>query len=323
MELGNAVESVAAESPPNATDRAVSNSRWPAVLGGVLTLAMVIGLGRELLQSGLGGLLDQVPTNPFYYLAFAGLYLASPVGDYLIFKHLWRVPRTALSALIRKRIANEVVLGYSGDAYFYAWARRHAKRLSLSAPFSTVKDVTILSAIAGNAFTLLLIFATLPFAYRVMSTTQAHMLAVLAAVTCLSSLPFLLFRRKVFSLPRHELRWVFLAHLVRITVGTVFVAATWATALPGVALGIWLLLAAARLLVLRLPLVPNKDLLFANVAILLIGRNPDLVSTIAFTAALTLAVHVAVMAWFGLKALLDARRRAAMNESSAPAIEPS
>lgn len=315
------MESVAADPPLTAADRAVSNSRWPAVLGGVLTLAMVIGLGRELLQSGLRGLLDHVPTNPFYYLAFAGLYMASPVGDYVIFKHLWRVPRTALSALVRKRIANEVVLGYSGDAYFYAWARRHSRRLSLTAPFGTVKDVTILSAIAGNAFTLLMIAGTLPFAYRVMSTTQAHLLALLAAVTCLSSLPFLLFRRKVFSLPRPELRWVFVAHLIRLTVGTVFVAATWATALPGVALEIWLLLAAARMLVSRLPFVPNKDLLFANVAILLIGRNPDLVSTIAFTAALTLAVHVVVMAWFGLKALIDARGRAAMNASSEAIIE--
>lgn len=301
------METVVAEAP--AAEPAVPGSRWPAVLGAVLTIAMVVGLGRELLQSGLRGLLDHVPTNPFYYLAFAGLYLASPVGDYLIFKHLWGVPRTALSALIRKRIANEVVLGYSGDAYFYAWARRHATRLNLTAPFGTVKDVTILSAIAGNAFTLLMIAGTLPFAYRVMSATQANMLAGLALVTCLSSLPFLLFRRRVFSLPRRELRWVFVAHLIRLTAGTVFVAATWATALPGVALGIWLLLAAARLLVSRLPLVPNKDLLFANVAILLIGRNAALVSTIALTAALTLAVHVAVMAWFGLSAILAARSR--------------
>ncbi len=94
-----------------------------------------------------------------------------------------------------------------------------------------------------------------------------------------------------------------LAPLELMTAGTVFVAATWATALPGVALGIWLLLAAARLLVSRLPLVPNKDLLFANFAILLIGRNDALVATIAFTAALTLAVHVALMAWFALSAV--------------------
>lgn len=308
MELGSAVESVARGALEAEAEPAVPTSRWPAVLGVVLTVAMVVGLGRELFQAGLDGLLRQVPASPFYYLAFAGLYLASPIGDYIIFRHLWGVPRAALWALVRKRIANEVVLGYSGDAYFYAWAKKHAARLNLSAPFGTVKDVTILSAIAGNAFTLLMIAGTLPFAYRVMSTTQANLLALLALVTCLSSLPFLLFRRKVFSLPARELRWVFFAHLVRLVAGTLFVAATWATALPGVALGIWLLLAAGRLLVTRLPFVPNKDLLFANFAILLIGRNGPLVATIAFTAALTLVVHVAVMAWFGLRAITRPRQ---------------
>lgn len=292
---------------PPAREPAVPTARWPALLGAVLTIAMVIGLAGELLSAGARGLWQQVPGNPLYYLAFAGLYLASPVGDYVIFRHLWNAPRRALAALIRKRIANEVVLGYSGDAYFYAWARKHAARFGLSAPFGTVKDVTILSAIAGNAFTLLMIAGTLPFAYRVMSATQAHWLAILALVTCATSLPFLIFRRKVFTLPRAELRWVFVAHLVRLVAGTAFVAATWATALPGVALGIWLLLAAARLLVSRLPFVPNKDLLFANVAILLIGHNDALRATIAFTAALTLVVHVAMLAWFGLGAV--ARRR--------------
>lgn len=300
--LGSAVESVASSVPDTDAEPAVPTSRWPAVLGGVLTVAMVIGLGRELLQSGLTGLLQQVPANPVYYFAFAGLYLASPLGDYVIFRHLWGVPRAALWALIRKRIANEVVLGYSGDAYFYAWAKKHSARLGLTAPFGTVKDVTILSAVAGNAFTLLMIAGTLPFAYRVMSTTQAHLLALLALVTCATSLPFLIFRKRVFTLRWPQLRWVFLAHLVRLVAGTVFVAATWATALPGVALGIWLLLAAARLLVSRVPFVPNKDLLFANIAILLIGNNDALRTTIAFTAALTLAVHVAVMALFGLRA---------------------
>lgn len=298
------MESVTPPADDGVAEPAVPTSRWPAVAGVVLTVAMVIGLGRELLQAGLGGLMQHIPANPFYYLAFAGLYLASPLGDYIIFRHLWGVPRAALWALIRKRIANEVVLGYSGDAYFYAWARKHAARLNLAAPFGTVKDVTILSAIAGNAFTLSMIAATLPFAYRVMSAAQANLLAALALVTCLSSVPFLLFRRRLFSLPPRELRWVFAAHLVRLIAGTVFVAATWATALPGIALGIWLLLAAARLLVLRLPFVPNKDLLFANVAILLIGRNPALVATIAVTAGLTLAAHAVVMACFGLGAII-------------------
>ena len=62
--------------------------------------------------------------------------------------------RSALSGLIalhKKRISNEVLLGYSGEAYFYAWARQRSQMVA--APFGAVKDVSILSAIAGNAIT--------------------------------------------------------------------------------------------------------------------------------------------------------------------------
>ena len=57
-----------------------------------------------------------------------------------------------------------------------------------------------------------------------------------------------------------------------------------------------------------MPLVPNKDLLFASFAILLIGQDQALSEMIAFVSALTLGVHVILMAafaavagWKGLK----------------------
>ena len=41
-----------------------------------------------------------------------------------------------MAALIRKRIANEVAFSYSGEAYFYAWARQRAQMVAatVSAP---------------------------------------------------------------------------------------------------------------------------------------------------------------------------------------------
>ncbi len=60
----------------------------------------------------------------------------------------------------KKRISNDVVMGYSGEAYFYAWARQRAQLVA--APFGAVKDVSILSAIAGNAVTLAMIAIALP-----------------------------------------------------------------------------------------------------------------------------------------------------------------
>jgi hypothetical protein len=70
--------------------------------------------------------------------------------------------------------------------------------------------------------------------------------------------------------------------------------------MPSVSMGMWLFLVAARLLVSRLPLVPNKDLLFANFAILVIGQDATLSNLIAFSAASTLLLHVLIIVGFGL-----------------------
>lgn len=281
-------------------------SRWPAIIGTILTLAMIAGLARELLGQGLAGLNRATPQDPRFYLCFALLYMSPPTGDYVIFRRLWRIPLGGLVALIKKRIANEVVFGYSGDAYFYAWARAKAKMVA--APFGAVKDVTILSAIAGNAITLLMIAFALPLGHKLLPPGMFRTVMGSAGITFAISLPFLIFSRRVFSLPRARLWWVFTIHCVRLMCGSVLIALAWHFALPNVSIGMWLFLAAGRLLVSRLPLVPNKDLLFANFAILLIGQDRALSELVAFTAALTLLVHVVLIAVFSGHALATRKR---------------
>ena len=275
--------------------------RWPMFLGAALTIAMVIGLGRELFGSGLDGLTRSVPESPWFYIVFAMLYMSLPTGDYLIFRYLWNIPIGGLAALIKKRIANEVVLGYSGEAYFYAWARQNAKMVA--APFGAVKDVSILSAIAGNAITLLMMAIAIPLGYRLIPPEKFGMVLGSAGIIFLLTLPFLLFSKRVFSLDRPRLLVVFGIHCARLIAGSVLIALAWHFALPNVSIGMWLFLAAGRLLVSRLPLVPNKDLLFANFAILLIGQDQALSELIAFTAALILVVHVALIVMFGATGL--------------------
>lgn len=283
-------------------------SRWPVIVAGAMTVLMVAGLARELLDNGLEALWRHVPASPAFYLAFALLYMSAPTFDWLIFRRLWGLPAAGLVALLKKRIANEVVVGYSGDAYFYVWARARMKMVA--APFGAVKDVTILSAVAGNLITLAMVVVSLPIARGLMSPDMFKMVAGSAAVTLAISLPFLIFSRRVFSLPRRTLWWIFAMHCLRLAFGSLMIAVAWAFAMPDVTLGMWLFLAAARLLVSRLPLVPNKDLLFANFAILLIGQGAALSDLMAFTAALTLAVHVALTGVFALYGLVVRQHRA-------------
>jgi hypothetical protein len=281
-------------------------SRWPIVIGGVLTAAMVIGLAYQLFSHGLHGLSRAVPESPWFYVFFTLLYLSPPTGDYVIFRRLWRIPIDGWYALIKKRIANEVLVGYSGDAYFYTWARARAKMIA--APFGAVKDVTILSAIAGNAMTLAMTAMALPLATHLLTKSQFHTVLGSAAITFAISLPFLIFSKRVFSLPRPTLWWIFTIHCLRLIAGSILIALCWHFGLPTVSVGMWLFLAAARLLVSRLPLVPNKDLLFANFAIILIGQGSQLSDLVAFTAALTLVYHVVLIVAFGLLAVAEKKK---------------
>lgn len=277
-------------------------SRWPMLLAGLLTLAMMVQLARQLLGSGLKGLHDATPDSWAYYAAFAVLYIAPPVADYVIFRRLWRIPLGGLAALTKKRIANEVVIGYSGEAYFYAWARQRSQMVA--APFGAVKDVMILSAMAGNAMTLLMTALALPMAYQVLPPQYARTLLIAIPVVIAMSLPFLLFSRRVFSLDRRTLWWIFFVHMMRLAVGCLAIALAWHFALPGVAIGTWLILSATRMMVGRLPFLPTKETVFSMVVTAVLGAANDLSAVIAFTAALTLIVHVVLAAGFGLHSLI-------------------
>lgn len=272
------------------------------LLSATVSLLMVAALGYELFDRGLAGLSKIAPSSWLFYIFFALFYLGPPTFDFIIFRKLWRIPASGMVALHRKRIANEVVLGYSGEAYFYAWARQRMQMVA--APFGAVKDVSILSAIAGNAITLGMLAMALPLAAGLLTPTLYNAAVVSVVVMIAMSVPFLIFSKRVFSLQRGTLWWIFGIHSVRLLLGSFLLACVWHFAMPEVSLGMWLILAASRMLVSRLPLVPNKDLLFASFAILLIGQGEALSELMAFVAALTLLVHVTLIAGFGFLGLV-------------------
>jgi len=280
--------------------------RWPRIIAAVVTIAMFVGLGRQLFGSGLAGLGQRLPGDPLFYVAILLIYMVPQGFDFLIFRRLWGLPVSGLVALTKKRIANDTVVGYSGDAYFYAWARTHAPMVR--APFGAVKDVAILSGIAGNLVTLAALAVALPFAWRLLTADQFRLLAWSSAAIMAVVLPFALFARRVFSLSAGWLRIILGVHCARIITGATMTALVWHLGAPQVTLGAWLVLAAARMLVSRLPLVPSNDLLFANFAILIIGQNNPVASLIAVTVALTLVLHVAVFSVFTAAGQFGKRR---------------
>jgi hypothetical protein len=272
------------------------------VVGTILSLIVV---GAAICQArGLdfAKILGMVPTSLTFWSLFAISYLIGPATDWFIFQRLWGVGASAFGALIRKLIYNEMLVGYFGEVYFYGWARHNLN--FVTTPFGAVKDVAVLSAVAGNFTTLLFLGVAFPFVRLL--PLHDHVFAIGFSLTFVvgTSLAVMLLRNSLFSLERKELKMVFAVHLFRIVATAVLSAALWHVVLPDVALGWWLLLVTIRLLISRLPFVPNKDVVFAGIAILAVGEV-EISALMALMAGLILAAHVFVGLSFVLADLLS------------------
>ena len=93
-------------------------------------------------------------------------------------------------------------------------------------------------------------------------------------------------------------------HLLRIAAQLIIPTLLWREVLPGVPLHLWFVLATLRMLVSRLPLVPNKDVVFAGIAVYLLGPEADVANLLTMLAGLMLAAHLLVGTGFGLAGLV-------------------
>ena len=295
---------------PTATLCPQDRPRWPGgvqLLSSVLSLLVIGSVIYEVRGVNLHAILGLTPTSPLFWLVFAASYLTVPVADWLIFRHLWGVGPAAFGALMRKLIYNELLLGYLGEAYFYTWARRHV-RLEAT-PFGAVKDVAILSAVAGNILTMAMLAIAWPLASATQLGLQTRSVVFSLSVVLVTSMAALLWRRQIFTLPRPQLAFIFAMHVARIVLLTGLSALLWHLVLPSVPVVWWLLLATIRLLISRLPFVPNKDVVFAGLAVFMLGHDVEIASLLTLMAGLILLSHLLVGTAFAATDLLQRERR--------------
>ncbi|WP_439533751.1 hypothetical protein [Polymorphobacter sp.] len=271
---------------------------WTWWLGAAISLAVLVVSLWQLRTVDLSEVREMVPASPLFWLVFAIGYFIPATTDWMIFRRLWRIPLDGFTALVRKMIGNELLLGYVGEVYFYTWARRRTEMVST--PFGAIKDVAILSALVGNGVTLVMLVLAAPLLATLRFGIEARTLLASVAVVLVTSSLLLFFRKALFSLPRADLLHASGWHLVRILATTATAAVCWHLVLPAVSLQWWLMLAACRLLLSRLPLMPNKEIVFAGLAVFMIGHDDDIGSLMTMMATLTLAAHL------GLGLLLSA-----------------
>ena len=284
-----------------------NSAKWLGTLISFAVLAAALWQWRNLDMTVLHALM---PVTLGFWLAYCLYYLSGPASEWIIFRRLWNLPPAGIIPLIRKKISNELVFGYVGEAYFYSWARRRSHLTA--APFGAIKDVAILSALAGNVVTLLMLAAGFPVIVGLVQNLDLDLsqraLAVSVGFMALVSILLLFWRKHVLSLPAGELRFVIAVHCVRIVITICLLALIWHLALPNVSLLWWILLSMLRQLVSRLPFVPNKDVIFASLAIFFVGDDAMIIGLMAFLAGLILATHLALGSALVLIELFDTYR---------------
>ncbi|MCG2840211.1 hypothetical protein L6Q21_04345 [Sandaracinobacter sp. RS1-74] len=264
-----------------------------------LSAIILVYLASAVADIGWGEVLAVLPSNPLFYLLVAMSYMATPITEYVIFRRWWPLTPRALAIFSKKRVLNEAVFGYSGDAYLFMWAKKNLGAREVGAgPLAAVKDVAITSALAGNVATLLMLGLALalgggPAVEQAFSGAAMRPVGLGFAFVISISMGILLFSRKVMSLSARENALLFLLHCGRLIAGSALLLLAWIIALPSVDVGTWIVLGALRMVVTRLPFVPNKELLFAAISVSLTGSAaPEVAALMAAAGALHLVSHV-------------------------------
>jgi hypothetical protein len=183
-----------------------------------------------------------------------------------------------------------------------------------TSPFGAVKDVTILSAMVGNACTLGLMALAWPYIGSLDLGVAGTAVAASIGVVVLVSILIVLFGKRLFSLSKGDLWWVAGVHLLRVLATTGLIALAWSLYAPQIALGIWALLATAKLMASRLPLFVNTEVIFANIVIWFLGKNSEIEQVVGVVTILILLIHLAAAALLAIGDLVTVNRSAKEEE---------
>jgi hypothetical protein len=241
----------------------------------VLLASVVALLLYDLSATGWRAVVKNLPTTPWFYAIFLINYCGMPFFEAMIYNLLWKTGPRILPVLLQKRVYNEAVLDYSGETFLFVWARTHT-RADDREILSNVRDVNVLSALAGNLVTCLILVAVIVIQADKLGVGDAEMLRRGALFTGGSVLVLValaaVFRKWLLSLSLAKCAAISGLHILRLITFLALQAFQWHVAVPIIGWQTWVTFLALQMAVSRLPLLPAKDLFFAGLAMNLGAR---------------------------------------------------
>ena len=297
------------------------NARWGKAASHVfrwgVPIFLLAILGYSLTQIGWTHVWNARPHVLSFYLVLVFPFFVQPVADLIIYRNLLGVGRSLpFSIMLRKRYMNNVMVDYSGEAYFFLWARKNLD-LKKGVLLHAVKDSNILSAGTGLVVVWLMLLALVGSGVMKL---PAFLPANSWTVVSVGSFPLVLCLalivggRRVTALSRSDVATTFAIHLARSIVALSLEFVLWwlSGALPSAT--VCLEFVALRLLITRLPFVPSKELVFVGVGIAAAGlmdvSAPRVAAVLVIMTAFSLLLEFALVGLPWLFEQLQVRRNA-------------
>ena len=296
------------DSPPG--------KRLQKIVSGGLSVLILLILARSIADIGWRQVVGALPASPLFWLLFAGSYALQPLTEWIIYRRWWPINWRAIAIFLKMRVMNEALFSYAGHTFLLVWATNMLgieydpdappKRLlgrgdgpgldPATSPFAAVKDMAITSGLAGNLMTLLMLILALSLdnegvLAKAVDPSTLKTIVIAFGLLIILNIGIVIQRNRVMSIPVAENMRSFWWHLFRVTTAHALFVATWIVALPQIGIATWILLGALRLVIGRMPL-PNKELLFAAIAVSLTGdASVEVAALMAAQGALHLVFH--------------------------------
>lgn len=238
----------------------------------LLVGAILAYLAYQLAGIGWADVLRSFPTTPWFYATVLAMYAILPLAEVLIYSRVWNLDtRASLPILLRKRVLNTDVVGYSGEVYLFGWAKQHLETGTARSLALAIKDNLIISSMMSVASAVGILVVLLATGYVTLgdvmqNPTPGYLVAGGAAIAFAGGL-VVQFRRSIFTLPRALLGWMFGVHGGRFLLSNALQVVQWWVVIPEAPFSTWATLLAVLIITNRIPLLPSRDLFFAGAGI--------------------------------------------------------
>lgn len=281
-----------------------------AVLRAVFLVAILGYLVWTLGELGWDEVLANLPTAPLFYVLFLALYFLLPVAEVVMYRLTWKFDALrSFPAFLKKRVYNREVMGYSGEVYFFSWARREIGG-SESRLLETIRDNNILSSVSSTLvvvvlLTVFLFVGELRLDEMIGKDWAAYLVGGTVLMAVLIPLGYR-YRRFLFSMPARTAFLILGLQSLRLVLGQVLQIGQWAVVMPEVPLQVWFTFAALSIVVTRIPFIPNQNLVFMGAGIELSHAVDVSTASIAGMLLVTNVLDkVLNLALFGLATFMD------------------